>query len=222
MEVHLKLRSFGEVLRELREKRGLAVNQLALYSGVSPALISKLENGHRGNPKPETIEKLSKGLKMEYAELMRLAGYIDHGVESKKKSDNLIPYDASNLVQIPIYGEIKAGYNSLAKQDIIGYEYVSQSDVQDGEYFYLIVKGDSMIEDGIIEGSRVLVRKQGFIENGKIGVVLCDDEEATLKRVFYDGDNIILVAANKLVRPKTYRLDEIQIQGQVKSYTVDV
>ncbi|UVI33560.1 hypothetical protein L1F29_04835 [Paenibacillus spongiae] len=110
----------------------------------------------------------------------------------------------------------------MAKQDIIGYEYVSQSDVQDGEYFYLIVKGDSMIEDGIIEGSRVLVRKQGFIENGKIGVVLCDDEEATLKRVFYDGDNIILVAANKLVRPKTYRLDEIQIQGQVKSYTVDV
>lgn len=67
-------RPFGETLRELREKRGLSVNQLGMYSGVSPASISKIENGHRGVPKPATIFKLAQALKIPYAELMDLAG----------------------------------------------------------------------------------------------------------------------------------------------------
>jgi transcriptional regulator with XRE-family HTH domain len=75
---------FGEVLRELREIRGLGVNQLALQSGVSSALISKIENKERGKPKPETIEKLAKGLKMKYEELMEKAEYL----ETKKERDD--------------------------------------------------------------------------------------------------------------------------------------
>lgn len=75
------MRNFGEALRELREKRGYTVNQLAIYSDVSPALISKIENGKRGIPKPETIEKLAKGLKMEYTDLMILAGHINGGAK---------------------------------------------------------------------------------------------------------------------------------------------
>lgn len=71
------MKTFGTVLRELREKRGMTVNQLGIYSEVSPALISKIENGKRGTPKPETIEKLAKGLKMEYTDLMQEAGYIE-------------------------------------------------------------------------------------------------------------------------------------------------
>lgn len=74
---------FGEVLRELREKRGLGVNQLSMQSGVSSGLISKIENKERGTPKPETIEKLAKGLKIKYEDLMEKADYL----ESKKERD---------------------------------------------------------------------------------------------------------------------------------------
>lgn len=77
---------FGEILRELRDKRGLTLNQYAIYAGVSPGLVSKIENGKRGTPKPETIEKLAKGLKMEYTDLMRLAGYMN-GEPSEKNTE---------------------------------------------------------------------------------------------------------------------------------------
>jgi transcriptional regulator with XRE-family HTH domain len=68
--------NFGDLLRELREARGMAVNQLAMYSGVSSALISKIENNKRGKPKPETLKKIAKGLKMDYEDLMFKAGYL--------------------------------------------------------------------------------------------------------------------------------------------------
>lgn len=74
--------NFGELLRQLREKRNYSVNQLALKSGVSSAHISRLENEKRSVPKPTTIKKLANVLGC-YNELMRAAGYkeeiIDHG-----------------------------------------------------------------------------------------------------------------------------------------------
>lgn len=127
-----------------------------------------------------------------------------------------------DLIQIPIYGEIRAGYNSLAREEIVGYEVTSRSSLGDGEHFYLIVKGDSMIEEGIHEGMRVLVRKQHYCENGKIGVVIVDGEEGTLKRVFYDGDNVILQASNRHIPPRSYPINEVMIQGQVKKVEFDV
>lgn len=67
---------FGERLKELREQRSLSVNQLAMYAGVSAAAISRIENGHRGVPKPATIRKLAEALKMPYEQLMDIAGYM--------------------------------------------------------------------------------------------------------------------------------------------------
>ncbi len=64
------MNTFGKQLRELRRARKLTVNQLAVYSGVSSATISRIENGHRGIPKPATIKKLADTLKIPYEELM--------------------------------------------------------------------------------------------------------------------------------------------------------
>ncbi|ADP33881.1 helix-turn-helix domain-containing protein [Bacillus atrophaeus] len=68
--------AFGEQLRALRKARHLTVNQLAIYSGVSSATISRIENGKRGIPKPATIRKLADTLKMPYENLMAAAGHI--------------------------------------------------------------------------------------------------------------------------------------------------
>lgn len=126
------------------------------------------------------------------------------------------------MVQIPIYGEIRAGYGSLAQEDIIGYEITSRDSVGDGEYFYLIVKGDSMIDEGIYEGMRVLVRKQNYCQHGKIGVVIVDGEEGTLKRVYYEDDTVVLRASNRRIPPRPYPLEEVIIQGQVTKVEFDV
>ncbi|WP_407673438.1 helix-turn-helix domain-containing protein [Paenibacillus silvisoli] len=86
------MENFGSILRRLREQRGFTLNQFAIYAGVSNGLISKIENGKRGTPKPETIEKLAKALKMEYSELMVLAGYSDE----KEKSSSDAAIDSAN------------------------------------------------------------------------------------------------------------------------------
>jgi transcriptional regulator with XRE-family HTH domain len=70
--------SFSDYLKKIRKEKGFSVNQLALYSGVSSSQISRIENGIRGIPKPDTIQKLSKGLKVPYDELMAAAGYLDN------------------------------------------------------------------------------------------------------------------------------------------------
>lgn len=74
---------FGEQLKKLRESRGYSLRQLAMRSGVSFGQISKIENGTRGVPKPDTIEKLAKGLGVDYDYLMELAGYIPDDEEKE-------------------------------------------------------------------------------------------------------------------------------------------
>ncbi|PAD73934.1 helix-turn-helix domain-containing protein [Paenibacillus campinasensis] len=157
-----------------------------------------------------------------YGALMNIG--IKHKIVEGMGSNNLQNQELSTveMVKIPVYGEIRAGYGSLAQEDIIGYEVTSRDSVGDGEYFYLIVKGDSMIDEGIYEGMRVLVRKQSHCEHGKIGVVIVDGEEGTLKRVYYEDDNVVLRASNKRIPPRPYPLDEVIIQGQVTKVEFDV
>lgn len=92
--------NFGIKLREIRERKGMTVNQLAVYSEVSSALISKIENGIRRKPKPETIEKLAKGLKMEYEELMYIAGYIDKENKKNRDKDTVVYNDANTTIRL--------------------------------------------------------------------------------------------------------------------------
>ncbi|MGG4039939.1 helix-turn-helix domain-containing protein [Heyndrickxia ginsengihumi] len=68
---------FGKYIREIRESKGLTLNQVALYSEISAAQLSRIENGKRGVPKATTIKKLAEALKCDYKELMQIAGYID-------------------------------------------------------------------------------------------------------------------------------------------------
>ncbi|WP_440682515.1 helix-turn-helix domain-containing protein [Bacillus subtilis] len=98
------MESFGEQLRALREERKLTVNQLATYSGVSAAGISRIENGKRGVPKPATIKKLAEALKIPYEGLMYKAGYIEEVHEARapyetkcKLLEKAEAYDLKNL-----------------------------------------------------------------------------------------------------------------------------
>lgn len=75
---------FGDELKRIRESKGMTVHQLAMYSGVSAASISRYETGDRGIPKPPTIEKLAKGLRIDYNQLMQIAGHIREDSNDKE------------------------------------------------------------------------------------------------------------------------------------------
>lgn len=67
---------FGAFIKQIRESKSLTLNQVALYSEISAAQLSRIETGKRGVPKPNTIKKIADALKYDYDELMKVAGYI--------------------------------------------------------------------------------------------------------------------------------------------------
>jgi HTH-type transcriptional regulator, competence development regulator len=70
------MNEFGSYIKRIRDSKGLSLNQVALYSDISAAQLSRIENGKRGVPKPATIKKIADALKVDYEELMRVAGHI--------------------------------------------------------------------------------------------------------------------------------------------------
>lgn len=68
---------FYNQLKDIRKQKGFTIREVAHRSGVSAAYISQLENGNRGIPSPDIIQKLSDGLNVSYTELMKAAGYLE-------------------------------------------------------------------------------------------------------------------------------------------------
>lgn len=205
----------GKRLRYLREKHNLSQLALAKKLGIPNQNISNYEREFR-HPDYDTLQKIADFFEVSIDWLLG-------------RTDNPKPFNPETLtkddfVYLPVLGRIKAGYNLVAEQNIIGYSPVPKNEVKGGEYFFLEVTGDSMIEEGIREGSRVLVRKQNYVDNGKIAVVLVNGDEATLKRVYYqnDGKTVILQAANSRIPPVVLPADEARIQGQVVKVEFDV
>lgn len=206
---------FHKRLISLRKEKKLTQHELAKQLGITRSALSQYELGNR-QPDYETLQKIAEFFECSTDYLL--------GRENNPKPFSPETFTKDDFVYLPVLGRIKAGYNLIAEQNIIGYSPVPKNEVKDGEYFFLEVTGDSMIEEGIREGSRVLVRKQNYVENGKIAVVLVNGDEATLKRVYYqnDGKNVILQAANPRIPPVVLPADEARIQGKVVKVEFDV
>lgn len=69
---------FGAYIKNIRDSKGMTLNQVALYAEISAAQLSRIETGKRGTPKPQTIEKIAQALKVDYTELMKVAGYVEN------------------------------------------------------------------------------------------------------------------------------------------------
>ena len=112
-------------------------------------------------------------------------------LEKKKQSDG-----------IPIVGRVAAGEPILAEENIEGYVDLGELFGRSVDRFILKVVGDSMVDEGILDGDYVVVQPRQKIENGQLGVVLVDDE-ATIKRIYIRRDRIALEPANKAAGYKT-------------------
>jgi len=103
---------------------------------------------------------------------------------------------------IPIVGRVAAGEPILAQENIEGYVNLDELFGRSKDMFILKVAGDSMVDDGIMDGDYVVVKSASTIENGQIAVVLLDDE-ATVKRVYVRRDRVALKPANRAAGYKT-------------------
>lgn len=155
-------------------------------------------------PRIDKIEAMSNYFGVSKADL----------VEEQLPS-NAISYAPTQ--RIPILGRISAGLPLYAEEQIEGYTYTDLN--HGGEYFALRVHGDSMDALGIKEGYLVIVRRQDYVDNGTICVVLVGDNEATMKRFYQDGDTVTLMpqSTNPNHMPQIYNLKHtpIHIIGKV-------
>lgn len=117
----------------------------------------------------------------------------------KQTATNVSP--VSEVAKIPVLGEIACGEPILADENISFYKEEVADNLPSGDLFYLQTRGNSMVPT-IPENSFVLIRQQESIENNEIAAVLLNgDEEATLKRVKFQGDTMILMPDNKDYEP---------------------
>lgn len=126
-------------------------------------------------------------------------------------------HDSQAGVAIPMMGRIAAGVPISAIQTRGATITVPPDMIAGGEHFALEVRGDSMIEAGILDNDTVIIRRQDTAETGDIIVALVDDEEATLKRFRRRGASIALEAANPIYKTQIFGPDRVKIQGRLVS-----
>jgi len=123
--------------------------------------------------------------------------------------------DAVSAVSVPVMGRIAAGVPISAIQHQTHAIAVPPEMLSGGEHYALEVKGDSMIEAGILDGDTVIIRSGQTANPGDIIVALVDDEEATLKRFRRKGASIALEAANPAYETRIFGPDRVKVQGRL-------
>ncbi len=139
--------------------------------------------------------------------------FSPHAVES----DAPMPAAAQvHAVELPVRGRIAAGVPIEAISDVSHNVAIpGQMLSGQGDYYALEVRGDSMTEAGINDGDVVVIRETSAAENGDIVVAVVEGYEATLKRFRRTGQSIALEAANPAYETRTFRADQIEVQGKL-------
>ena len=124
------------------------------------------------------------------------------------------PAPANDTMEIPLHGKIAAGTPIEALQGTESFA-VPPALLGAGEHYALEVSGDSMVDEGILDGDFALIRKVDTARDGEIVVALIDNEEATLKTFRREGSMVRLDPANRNYEPQRYDPRRVQIQGKL-------
>ena len=171
---------------------------------------------------PPTVRDMCKDLGIKstataysYVNRLKDQGYL----QKAKNKKRAVALRGGDTVKIPLIGAVTAGQPILAQENFEGYYTLPTAEFQGDDLFLLRVSGDSMIEAGIFDGDKIVVRKQETAENGDIVVAMFDDgieEGATVKRFFRRDGKVILHPENATLRD--FVLDEesgVHILGKV-------
>ncbi len=174
----------------------------------SASSISEWEKG-KYTPKMKTLSELARLFNVSINDLME-----------KDLSNTKIQIDTLPVTAIPVVAKISAGLPIYTEENIIEYTYIPSQMTRGGkELFGLKVSGDSMDKE-FREDDVVIVEKDAVVENGQIGVVNVNGYNATVKRIRYSDDKIVLLpeSNNNEHLPQVYTNDdEIKVVGKVVS-----
>lgn len=206
MDIDFKLTA--RRLQEAMDKEGLKAIDLSRKSGVLKSSISQFLNA-RGRPSNTNAKKMAEVLRVNP---LWLLGYdVDMEVRNN-------PLEGISNLSMPaahplyIIGEICAGNGIDCQENFTGVFFVDQSIKAD---YCLKVSGDSMIDANIFDGDIAFIRKASMFIKGRIYAVLVRGENtASLKRVYQQGERLVLMPCNSDYEPSFYDKDEIILIGE--------
>ncbi|MEX3463238.1 S24 family peptidase [Staphylococcus epidermidis] len=192
-------------IKSRRKELNLTLEQVGDLVGVGKSTVRKWETGDIENMKRDKIVKLAKALRVSPSYIM--------GIEEEQPQIETLP-----VKKIPVVSKISAGLPIYSEENLIDYIYFATNKLNsDKEEFGLKVSGDSM--DKIFQdGDIVVVEKDSIVENGQLGVVMINGYNAAVKRIRYNGDQVILIPESNNTNhyPQVYgKDDEVKIIGRV-------
>ena len=201
--------NFRTRLKQLRMEKQLNQTDLGSALNLATSTISMYENGKR-EPDFETLETIADYFNVDIDYLLGKTDKITR-IEFDDYSDvkNLIHPSA---YRIPIVGKICAGDGCFVIEEKMGYFAIDHTIKAD---FALIVKGDSMIDIDINDGDIVLIKKVFDYYNGKIYAIrLIDENEATIKRCYFEEDKVIMQPCNPEFKPMIADGKNVSVVGE--------
>ena len=201
---------FAERLKQARKSKRYSQAEISQLLGVTQQAVGKWETG-RSTPDPQTIARL--------AEILGTTADVLLGLQQDAENSPVVGRNAFSRYtqcEIPVIGTVRAGYGALAFEEDYGKEYARVKDPSN--YFYLVVKGDSM-EPRISDGDLALVHRQNTLDNGDLGVLVYGlDGEGTLKKYIQRGNAVVLQPFNPNYEELVIKgedLDHLYIAGKV-------
>ena len=204
-------KEFANRLRSAMDIRNIKASELSEKSNIPKSAISQYLSGLY-EAKQKSIFKLATVLDVSEAWLMGL----DVPMTKNIKIDKL----GNPIIEIPILGTVKAGYDYLAQENWIGTVDIDKKLAESGEFFALKIKGDSMAPV-LIEEDIVIIKKQDDFDSGDIVVAIVNGDEATVKKAKKSENSILLQPFNTNYEPLIFTKEEmdtipVKIVGIVK------
>lgn len=152
----------------------------------------------------------SKGSMHRQVQALAEAGYIEL-LAGRKRGIRLTEELQESATSLPLIGQIAAGQPIEA---IAGQDKLDLSPIMGTDRYALVVKGDSMMDIGILDGDTVIIKPCDTANEGDVVVALIDESEATLKRLHYiDNETLELIPENQNMQPMHYQSERVRIQG---------
>lgn len=196
----------GEQIKKYRLQKRMTQKELGLKIGVKHNTVSSYESG-TNEPEQDIMFKIAEALDLNINDLF------------PSTKDRYVPVGI-DIIMLPVVGRISCGDGVLTFEDIEGYEPTPKEWLTSGEYFYLRAKGDSMTGARIYDGDLLLIRQQAEVENGEIAAVIINDG-AVLKKVYINGDQLVLHSENPAYSPIFCPGAEARIIGKLKMNVIN-
>nr|DAI30032.1 MAG TPA: Repressor protein CI [Caudoviricetes sp.] len=179
-----------ELVKKMTAEQNMSMSELARRVGIAKSAISRYFNGTRELP----LNRIG-----DFASALHTTPNFLLGVKEDTNSQG---------IKIPVLGTVAAGIPISAVEDILDYEEIPQSWQNQGEFFGLKIKGDSMKPD-INDGDTVIVKQQSTANNGDVVIALVNGDDATCKKFEKLDNGIMLISNNSEYSPMYFSNEEV-------------